>query len=325
MTYALLDDRFYDHEKIMALLDRGDEGLAAVGVWSLCLAWAKAHADPAAPERAGRLNPARVRRIAGDTGIRLAPLLTEPPPGFEHGLWDGDGDGGWVIHDFTDWQQFDLWRQKREAGAKGGRTKAERMRAEAAAAGQGEMHLGVPEADELAAAVVAAGANGRSAPASSGDGSAARLPATSGRSSTATPPASSGELATGSSHLTSPHLTSPHLKNQVVDDAASRSSPTSVTPAGAKREPHRIPPDFAPDETSAAYAKRTRPDVDLASETARFKGYWQAKPGKAGEKKDWQQTWRNWISRSRGSALPAPQPGPGDDVDPAARGTWNLT
>jgi hypothetical protein len=64
--------------------------------------------------------------------------------------------------------------------------------------------------------------------------------------------------------------------------------------------PHRIPPDFAPDEVSVKLIERKRPDVDWRAETARFVGYWQAKPGKAGEKRNWQTTWVNWMSRSRG-------------------------
>ncbi len=65
----------------------------------------------------------------------------------------------------------------------------------------------------------------------------------------------------------------------------------------------RIPPGFAPDDVNVKRAERVRPDVDWRSETMRFIAYWEAKPGKGGEKVDWQRTWWSWISRARSSVV----------------------
>ena len=65
---------------------------------------------------------------------------------------------------------------------------------------------------------------------------------------------------------------------------------------------------------------RKRPDVNLRAETARFTGYWRAKPGKGGEKRDWQRAWVNWMTRARGGSANQPDlfppPPPGEANDP---------
>jgi hypothetical protein len=37
--WGRIDDAFDDHEKVLALLDL-DEGIAAIGLWTLCFTWA---------------------------------------------------------------------------------------------------------------------------------------------------------------------------------------------------------------------------------------------------------------------------------------------
>lgn len=102
MPYALLDDQFYDHPKVLGLLEH-DDGLAAVGLWTLALGWAKRHADPKEPENAGHLPASFPRRIGGNT--ELASLLVRV------GLWRAVSDG-WVIHDFAHWQQLEAWAER---------------------------------------------------------------------------------------------------------------------------------------------------------------------------------------------------------------------
>jgi hypothetical protein len=113
MPWALLDVGFHDHPKVLALLDEPD-ALAAIGLWTLVLAWAKGHCDPDSPASAGSVPPGLLRRLGGDD--HLASLLVKA------GLWREAPDGsGWIIHEFAGWQQLEAWRVKRETGRKGGR------------------------------------------------------------------------------------------------------------------------------------------------------------------------------------------------------------
>jgi hypothetical protein len=112
MSWALVDVGFHDHPKVLALMDEPD-ALAAIGLWTLALAWAKGHADPDNPSAAGRIPASLVRRLGGD--VHLGDLLVKT------GLWDEAPDGVWLIHDFAGWQQLEVWRVKRLAGRKGGR------------------------------------------------------------------------------------------------------------------------------------------------------------------------------------------------------------
>lgn len=102
MSYALLDDQFYDHPKVLDLLEHED-GLAAVGMWTLALGWAKRHTDPKSPDEAGHLPVSFPRRIGGNT--ELANLLVRV------GLWRAVSDG-WVIHEFAHWQQLEAWAER---------------------------------------------------------------------------------------------------------------------------------------------------------------------------------------------------------------------
>ncbi len=61
----------------------------------------------------------------------------------------------------------------------------------------------------------------------------------------------------------------------------------------------RLSPDWQPSAEQTAWAAAERPDLDLQSETARFRDYWVAKPGKDGVKLDWPATFRNWIRNAR--------------------------
>jgi hypothetical protein len=117
MAWALVDVGFHDHPKVLALLDDPD-ALAAIGLWTLTLAWAKGHTDPDTPAAAGQIPVSLVRRLGG-TELQ-AKLLVRV------GLWRATDDGGYVIHQFGEWQQLEAWRAKREQGRKGGRPRKPR-------------------------------------------------------------------------------------------------------------------------------------------------------------------------------------------------------
>lgn len=113
MAWARMDDQFYDHPKVLALLEHND-GLAAIGLWSLALGWAKRHADPHDPNGAGSVPASLPRRLGGST--ELAKLLVGV------GLWAATGDG-WVIHDFAHWQDLPGWAKRSAKAAAAARSR----------------------------------------------------------------------------------------------------------------------------------------------------------------------------------------------------------
>lgn len=71
----------------------------------------------------------------------------------------------------------------------------------------------------------------------------------------------------------------------------------------------RLPPTWEPSAEDHDFARRERPDLDLAAELAKFRDHWAACPGRAGVKADWSATWRNWIRRAdppRAGSAPPP-------------------
>ncbi|WP_144070234.1 hypothetical protein [Nonomuraea indica] len=94
MGWARIDDAFDDHEKVLALLDL-DEGVAALGLWTLCLTWA--HRNTRKKSKTPGLLPSTLpRRFVGSRGRELAALLVDA------GMWDVLDDG-WMIHDFAEY------------------------------------------------------------------------------------------------------------------------------------------------------------------------------------------------------------------------------
>lgn len=85
-------------------------------------------------------------------------------------------------------------------------------------------------------------------------------------------------------------------------------------PSGTKREVRapagtRLPPDWEPSAEDLAFARREKPELDLAAEAEKFRDYWHGAAGAKGRKADWPATWRNWIRRAE-----APRPGAGGAV-----------
>jgi hypothetical protein len=112
VAWARVDDGFHDHPKVMLLLGEPD-GLAAAGLWLMCLTWAHRHTRQQG-KRHGFIPAALPARIAGTDNKQLAYLLVSV------GLWEEVQDG-WVIHDFHVYLPSDELREKRAAaGRKGG-------------------------------------------------------------------------------------------------------------------------------------------------------------------------------------------------------------
>lgn len=159
MAYAQIDDGFYDHPKILALLDETD-GLAAIGLWSLCVSYAHKQAQHVPVELAGRI-PASLPRRFGDNWRRLVDLLTRAPTGYDHGLFEANGSG-WLIHDFAYWQ----WLERAKAKSEQSRSAAQsRWRKAAETALQDTLDLGLgADADTSAQAGADAGADASAMP-----------------------------------------------------------------------------------------------------------------------------------------------------------------
>jgi hypothetical protein len=113
MAWARLDDGFHDHPKVDGL------SLAAVGLYTLCLTWAHRHRKTAAVQ--GHITDARVAKVAGKQGAKLAGELVTS------GLWEIEENlGGFVIHDFADYLPKERDPdERREAGRRGAKKRWE--------------------------------------------------------------------------------------------------------------------------------------------------------------------------------------------------------
>lgn len=111
MAWGRIDDAFDDHEKVLALLDL-EEGIAAVGLWTLCFTWA--HRNTRKKGKTPGLLPNTLpRRFVGARGKELAELLVDS------GMWDVRNDG-WMIHDFADYlPDKEVSAARSEAGKRG--------------------------------------------------------------------------------------------------------------------------------------------------------------------------------------------------------------
>lgn len=107
-TWFKVDDRFPESDKVIELTLR-PEGLAALGLWTLCGAWAAGRGN------GGRIPEAVVKRYRG-TRRHVAALV-------DVGLWD-PSDDDWQFHDWDDYNESAEAAEavkiaEREAGRRG--------------------------------------------------------------------------------------------------------------------------------------------------------------------------------------------------------------
>lgn len=106
MTWARIDDGFRDHPRFL------DMSSAAVGLWASSLAYCNKHStDGHVPVRAlAKLAPIETPKARA---AMVAELLGR-------GAWEPAQDGGYLVHDFLDWNDSKAEVQKRrEAGRRG--------------------------------------------------------------------------------------------------------------------------------------------------------------------------------------------------------------
>lgn len=112
MSWGRVDDRWFHHAKVVGT------SLAARGLWTTALSWSCANRSPVIP-------PGMVTFLAGGTvDVEAAELVAS-------GLWhaadhhceacENPPEGGYVIHDWSDYQERTLSEKRAEAGARGGR------------------------------------------------------------------------------------------------------------------------------------------------------------------------------------------------------------
>lgn len=121
MAWARISDDFIDHPKVAGLtVDL--EGMAALGLWTSALIWARADR-----RRGGTVPTGIAIRLSAGAGIKLASRLVAAR------LWD-EVDGGYHFHDYEDvYTPGDLSEKRSAAGRSGGKASG-RTRAATAAA-----------------------------------------------------------------------------------------------------------------------------------------------------------------------------------------------
>jgi hypothetical protein len=114
---------------------------------------------------------------------------------------------------------------------------------------------------------------------------------------------------------------------QGSDAAPRRPAAAASSPARGKGARSRLPADWtpSPEQVQHAYSLGVTP-ADLSAIVGRFRAYWCDKPGSAGVKASWDQTWRNWIEADAhnlrfrrsggGRGQPMPIAVPASDGDP---------
>lgn len=113
MPWAQLDDGFHDHRKVVALLEH-DDGLKALGLWTLMVTWAARHTATDGPDRAGIIPRGIPRRLAmSDVGHLVGELLKLL---CDEGLLEAQNDGSHRLHEFFGWQQLHVRQAQSEAG-----------------------------------------------------------------------------------------------------------------------------------------------------------------------------------------------------------------
>lgn len=90
----------------------------------------------------------------------------------------------------------------------------------------------------------------------------------------------------------------PHL----LPTAETETETEAVKTTAPRKRATRIPDDFDVTDGMRSWAQGSTPLVNLDRETANFRDYWRAKPGKDATKQDWVATWRTWMRRAQENA-----------------------
>jgi hypothetical protein len=100
VSWVKLDDRFHCHRKVRKA------GLEAVGLHARALSYT------AAEDLQGHVEAGWVEEAAGKRAGKLTAALVDV------GLWETNGDGGWIIHDYLAFNPSSEERADKAASAK---------------------------------------------------------------------------------------------------------------------------------------------------------------------------------------------------------------
>jgi len=124
-AWGKVDGDFFSHPKALRAIEIAGPG--TIGLWAMALSYTRRY------QLNGYVPPGFVRPFAEGDGPRLAHALVAcavKPAG--HGLWLEDHDrGGWVFYKFAKYNPPTpphLHKHRSDAGAKGGKARAERSR-----------------------------------------------------------------------------------------------------------------------------------------------------------------------------------------------------
>lgn len=260
MPWFKIDDGFHCHPKV---LEAGNE---AVGLYARCGSWAS-------QQLTNGFVPTSIALLYG--GRELAAALVDV------GMWV-PVDGGWLMHDYLDYNPSkDQVQADRAAAAERQKRARERAKAardakEAAYARHGVTHgvtTGVTDGDSHAVT--------ESDNAATSENESDGLWEDFNRHAVTTPV----------SHAdVTPAVTVPPTR-----PVPTRSLPTEEKTTTAPKRGTRIPEDFASKLTPQMidWARAECPLVDIHREAEKFVDYWIAVAGAKGVKLDWGRTWKN--------------------------------
>lgn len=180
------------------------------------------------------------------------------------GLWVRKLDGGYVYHDFLDYNLSRAEQTEKRAAISAARSEAGKRGA--------EKRWGKKTADETPIEVPNT------------------IPTEWQTDSFAI-----GKPVASDSPLPSPPLPTPPV---TTEETAAQAQPAPA----AKTRGTRIPESFAVTGDMMGWAREHLRgtgwrESDVIASTAKFRDYWTAKAGRDGVKLDWVATWRNWIRR----------------------------
>lgn len=113
LPWVRLDTAMPDHPKILQLCEEGDAGMAAAFVWACSLAYAGKHGT------GGFIPRSALARCNGKA--KHATKLVKAR------LWE-EADGGWLIHDWEDFNMVAMSLEELQANAAaGGRARAAKL------------------------------------------------------------------------------------------------------------------------------------------------------------------------------------------------------
>jgi hypothetical protein len=321
MSWARIDDGFDDHPKVLWLLEH-DDGVAAIGLWTLCLTWAYRNTRKQG-KIPGRLPASLPRRYLGIPGRDAAKLLIDAD------LWE-IAENGYQIHDF---ELYLPTAETSEARSEAGRKGAAARWAKNGKAAARDSKLPSGHGKPLASGM----ANDGNAMAPDGQDAAEGAQNDAPDAGDDGQPPGDGKLPFSDSN--EPSGDGKAMASDGSRAPARRAIPNGIAPVPdpdpggvqggespktpKNRRGSRIPDDFRVTTEMVAWARRRAPHVDGRLETEKFTNHWTSSSGRNAVKLDWNRAWMNWmLTAEERAGRPRGQPGGGSASDVSHLEEW---